>query len=73
MAKDMESEFLTYSWIRDEEWMVLHRPSEVRRFLQHYGAWEDTLVFSRGRHSDGTRFYLEVPRNQWLEMFGVEG
>lgn len=66
-------QYLTYAWIRDEEWMGYTYPSEVRRFLDDYGQWEDCKVFSLGSHPSEPSFYLEVPRDQWLERFGVEG
>jgi hypothetical protein len=67
-------DFLTYTWLREDAWEGHTFRMEVRRAIQDYGDESDFKVFSLGVvPQTGSVFYLEVPRSEWTDMFGVAG
>ncbi|MEU7243369.1 hypothetical protein [Streptomyces sparsogenes] len=61
--------YISYVPWRNEEWKGHATKKAVRMAIAYDRGWGGLRLFSHGAYPDGRTFFLEVPRDQWDEMF----
>ncbi|MFC9620246.1 hypothetical protein ACFTXM_09680 [Streptomyces sp. NPDC056930] len=63
----MQCEWLSYASGRRESWKCHHTKKAVKRAIAHGS--EGLTIFCKGRSATGAVFFIEVPPEDWQELF----
>lgn len=61
--------YISYAPYRREEWKGHATKKAVRMAIAYDRGRGRLQLFSNGAYPDGRTFFLEIPRDQWTEMF----